>query len=296
MTRRILAITTLHKGGEDAAEAAELWKMLGICAVGWSPNNFCRCGNKKQVEQLVKKENLSARAEEIWAFLSANDGDVVLAYSRDNTIAYVGEMDGPCRFTTANAIGDPKGKFEYPSQRKVKWWDEPHHFSRHNLPDYFAGQLGKRGVTVAEIIPDSKGVEGFVKIMKTCANSGSKLPGINEDAIKAGLVKYLHYSLDRLEKGLRIQSAEVTIGKDRKSRPDFIAEDKDGRTVLIECKGNAGEGTVEQIMGYSREYGKGKETRLMIVAFRINEACKLAATKVGNIELVECNLDFWKLG
>ena len=91
-----------------AAEAAEHWKILGICAIGWSPVNFCKCKTKKQVAELIRKENCTARTEEIWSFVSAHTGDIVLAYSRDNTIAYVGEIDGPCRFNTGNVIGDPK--------------------------------------------------------------------------------------------------------------------------------------------------------------------------------------------
>lgn len=44
-------------------------------------------------------------------------------------------------------------------------------------------------------------------------------------------------------------------------------------------------------------YGKEVRTdcRLMIVAFRILKACGLAARKAGNIELVECDLDFSKI-
>ena len=57
----------------------------------------------------------------------------------------------------------------------------------------------------------------------------------------------------------------------------------------------AGESAVEQILSYKKEYGKDKDARLMIVALRINEACKSAARKVGNIELVECDLDFHRI-
>ena len=155
----------------------------------------------------------------LWNFVrEISEGDLVLAYSRSNTIAYVGEVKGSCKFNRRNSIGDPRGRFDYSHQREVEWWDEPHHFNRHDLPKYFADQFGKRGVTVAEIKPNSKGFAGFIKVVKVCANSGSKLPGINEDAIKAGLVKYLYLSLDRLEKGLTIKNAEVAIGKKKRDR------------------------------------------------------------------------------
>ncbi len=87
--------------------------------------------------------------------------------------------------------------------------------------------------------------------------------------------------------------AEVAIGKDKRQRPDFIAEDKKGKTVIIECKGTAGEAAVDQILDYQKKYGKKKDTRLIIVAFRFTDACKSYANRVGNVELFECNLG-WK--
>lgn len=296
MTGRIFAITTYHEH-DKAAEAAEEWKRLGICAIGWSEINFCRYKSKEKIKQRLREKYYERGSEDIWNFvMEISEGDLVLAYSRNNTIAYVGEVKGPCKYNRKNSVGDPKGRFDYAHQREVEWWDEPHHFNRHDLPKYFADQFGKRGVTVAEINPNSKGFEGFIKIVKACANSGSKLPGINEDAIKAGLVKYLYHSLDKLEKGLTIKYAEVAIGKRKKKpRPDFIAEDKQGRPVIIECKGTAGEAAVEQVQGYGKEYGAGKNHRLVIVAFRINNACRLAARKAGNIELFECDLTFHKI-
>jgi len=297
MTSKVFAVTTYHKSGEKSAEAAEEWKRLGICAIGWSyVQNFCRCKSKEEVTERLRKSGGKYGAEDIWNFVGKmSDGDLVLAYSRNNTIAYVGEVEGPCKFDRGNVIGDSNGKFDYAYQRKVGWWDEPHHFDRYDLPEYFATQFGKRGITVAEIDVGSKGFEGFIRVVKACASSSSKFPGISEDAIKAGLLKHLYHSLDRLEKGLIVKKAEVAIGKQRRPRPDFIAEDKEGRIVLIECKGTAGENAVDQIEGYRKEYGKGKDSRSMIVAFRINEACRLAARKAGNVELIECDLEFHKI-
>lgn len=300
MTGRIFAITTYHEGARKATEAAELWKNLGICAIGWSDINLCESGvfrSEEEIKQALRGKGYRPQeSKNIWYFIKEmNEGDLVLAYSRNNTIAYVGEIKGPCKRNVRNPIGDPKGRFDYAHQRKVEWWKEPHHFDRHDLPRYFADQFGKRGVTVAEIMPRAKGFEKFIKIIKTCARSGSRLPGINEDAIKAGLVKYLYGSLDKLEQGLKIKNAEIAIGKKRRPRPDFTAEDKEGRTVVIECKGTAGENAIEQVQGYRKEYSRGTEPRLMIVAFTITDSCRLAARKAGNIELVECDLDFHKI-
>ncbi|MEM2102668.1 MAG: hypothetical protein QXM22_04065 [Candidatus Bathyarchaeia archaeon] len=294
MASRAFAITTFHTSlGNKAIEAAEEWKRLEICAIGWSRVPYlCKCKSKEEVTDQLRKYGYSSYgAEDIWKFVGEmKEGDLVFAYSRNNTIAYVGLVDGPCRLNRDNVIGDPKGEFRYAYQRKVRWWDEPHYFDRRDLPSYFADQFGKKGITVAEIDVGSKGLEGLIKIVKTCAISSSKFPGINEDVIKAGLLKYLHHSLDRLEKGLILKSAEVPIGK--RKRPDFIAEDAHGKTVLIECKGTAAESAVEQIRNYGKEYGK--DSRLLVVAFRITDTCRSAAKKA-NVELVECDLDFYKI-
>jgi len=295
MAGRIFAITT-YETRRKAEWVAEEWKRLGICAIGWSAVNFCTCKSKEEIRRLLINEGYTRGVEDVWSFVGEmSEGDLVLAYSRHNTIAYVGVVKGPCKFVTDNSVGDPDGEFGCPHQREVEWWDEPHHFDRYDLPRYFAEQFGRHGKTVVEINPGSKGFKGFIRIIKTCADSGSRVPGINEDMVKSGLIKYLHSTLNKLEKGLKILNAEAVIGKTKKPRPDFIAEDKAGRTVIIECKGIAGESAVEQIQRYQREYGKGKDCRLMIVAFRFKERCKEKAKKLGNIELVECDLTFNKI-
>jgi hypothetical protein len=294
MAGKIFAITTHHK---HSKEAAEEWKRLGICAIGWAPINLCKCRSVEEIKKRLRREDYGTmKAKQIWCFVKRiSKGDIILAYSRGKTIAYVGEVkDNRCRLNQKNIIGDPDG-YDYPNQRRVGWWEEPHHFDCHDLPPYLAKQFGKRGVTVAEIDPSPKGFEEFIEIVKACANSGSKLPGINEDGVKAGLVKYLNHSLEKLEPGLTIKHAEVAIGEQKRAIPDFIAKDRRGRTVLIECKGIAGEASVRQIKDYEKEYSKGENSRLIIFAFRVNKACRLAAKKERNVELVECDLDFQKI-
>jgi predicted Mrr-cat superfamily restriction endonuclease len=216
MARRIFAIITHHKLGNEV-EAAELWKRQGICTFGWPNFNFCRYRSEEAIRECLKKENRDTRrTKEIWRFVrEIKKGDLVLAYTRKNTIAYVGEVKGPCEFNTGNDVGNLEGKFYYPHQRKVKWWNEPHHFNRRDLPENFCDQLGKHGVIVAEIDPGSKGFEAFIEMIKVCASSGSKIAGINEDTVKAGLVKHLNHAIDRLEQGLIIKDAEIAIGKQK---------------------------------------------------------------------------------
>ena len=87
-------------------------------------------------------------------FRQIDRGDVILAYSGDNRIAYVGEVeDGRPLEATNNIVGDYNSKFgfDYPYQYKVTWFDKPHHFSRKSLPDWLWSQLGKRGKSVVQI-------------------------------------------------------------------------------------------------------------------------------------------------
>lgn len=129
MVRRIFAITTYHEPGERASVAAEEWRRLGVCAIGWSDINFCLCKDKDHVIKRLREKNYDIRgAEDIWRFLKEiSEDDLILAYSRDNTIAYVGVVKGPIEYNRTNSIGDPNGEFDYAHQRKVEWWDEPHH-------------------------------------------------------------------------------------------------------------------------------------------------------------------------
>jgi len=286
----ILEIKTHHDNPEEAAEE---WRRLGVCAIGFVGLGDFRARSKRELEKRAPEGYTQLDIDQVWSFCrELKNGDLILAYTKHNTIAYVGEVDGPYEFREDNVVGNPKG-FGYPRQRQVEWWAEPHHFDRRNLPPYFAKQFGKRRFAIRPIDPGPYGFDGFVKILKSCPISGSRIPGMNEDMVKAGLVKYLYRSLDALEPGLRIKHVEPSI--QRRKRPDFIAADKKGRPVLIECKGTASGDAVDQIKQYEKLYGMKKSSRLMIVAFKIDEMCMSAAKRAGNVELFECNLDFRKI-
>jgi len=68
MTGKIFAITTYHKP-DRAALAAEEWRRLGICAIGWSPINLCLCQSKEEIRQKLKDNDYEVRGvEDIWNF------------------------------------------------------------------------------------------------------------------------------------------------------------------------------------------------------------------------------------
>lgn len=277
--RNIWAIVTHHKDPEGAAEA---WKREKVCAIGWS-----RYGDLRKVRRKVlRAEPPFARERQL--FLDIQRDDVVLAYSTHNTIAYIGKIvklySGQ---TSDNEVGRENG-FDYRNQLKVEWWPEPHHFNRSELPSWLGKQLGRRGKTVVKLDLGKYGFDQTIEIIKKCARSGSALDEF-EDLAKAGLRKYLHNRIDKLEPELEIVSAERFTSKTDK--PDFTGRDKDGNVVLIECKGTADIGDCDQIEDYGKHYKAEKKPRLMLVAFGFDADCRKAAISKG-IELIECNLDF----
>ncbi|MGD0145975.1 MAG: hypothetical protein ABSB53_03870 [Nitrososphaerales archaeon] len=222
-------------------------------------------------------------------FLGIRKGDIVLAYTKDRRISYVGEVTSNYKPNqTKNAVGKPEkmGGFEYPNQFKVKWWDEPYDFFKEDL-GVFGSQIGKPYKTVTPIELGRLSFERFKKFLATGVPSGSASHGLDEDTIKAGILKYLKGNLDVLESGLKPKKAERRITE--KDQPDFMAEDARGREVLIECKGTAGSDAVEQL----ERYGKSRrDARLMLIAYRIDEECRRIAKGKPRIELYECDLKF----
>lgn len=275
---KIYAIVT-HRERPD--EAAEAWKEYNVCAIGFH-------GDKSLKK--VKDEYLAADAR---VFLKIEKGDVILAYTWGNRIAYVGDIvDGEYTYTKKNAVGRSKeqGGFGYPHQFEVAWWDKPYDFSRYDLPKFIWNQLGKRGRTVIPIMLYRRSFDQVKQIIITNGESGSLSYDVNEDMIKAGMRKYLRRHINSLEKGLKITKAETSISES--DRPDFIAQDERGKTVIIECKGSAFPTDLDQLERYGKDFAKEKP-RLMLVAFRIADECAtLAEKKNPKIELVECDLTF----
>lgn len=270
----------------NPSEAAEAWKRDGVCAIGWT-NKWE--GDIRKVKQSILSKN-RAFAVARTQFLDIRKEDLVLAYARNNMIAYVGEVKGGYRYSRDNEVGRKDG-FNYPNQLQVDWWPEPHHFDRKELPSWLASQLGKIGKTITKIETYDYGCERTIAIIRTCPTPGSALAQI-EDLVKAGIRKYLPNVIGDLEPGLRLTGAEHSISA--ADRPDFIAIDRNERTVIIECKGTAKERDCEQVERYGKTF-KSKNPRLMLVAFKFQEGCEKAAKKRG-LELVECELRFKKVG
>jgi hypothetical protein len=152
----IYAITTYHTP-EGAPDAAEAWREERVCAIGYSGEN---------------NEELHPAAE---LFRQIGQGDLILAYSRRNRIAYVGEIKDrkplPIETAKMNLVGrdESDGGFGYENQRNVTWYGKPHHFSRLCLPPPLSNQLGKRGKTVVQIELKGKSFREVKDIIMTSA-------------------------------------------------------------------------------------------------------------------------------
>lgn len=291
---KIFAIITYHEP-KEREEAAEAWKIDKVAAIGWS-----RVGDLRKIhtfEQLSRKLSPGSRGpKSLWTFLKeVKKGDLILAYATKNVIAYVGEVTGRYEFETKNNVGiNPrKGGFGYSHQKHVKWWMNPHHFSRSSLPKDIAEQLGLQGRTIVELNPGSLGFKGFRGYLESNAKSlTSTSLNLNEDTIKAGIRKHLHSSLPGFENKLKITHAERGV-KDHK-RPDFQAKDERGNLVLVECKGVADEKAINQVKGYLKSFSKKPGTRALLIAFVTTPKCRDLAKK-HKIELFECNLSFTRV-
>jgi RecB family endonuclease NucS len=272
----IYAITTHH---ERKHEAANAWQECGVCAIGWESG-----------------ENSQSRL-----FRNIQKGDLVLAFIGGSSIAFVGQIDGPYVETYKNIVGkkESDGGFGYPYQYKVNWYDEPCHFQKTDLPQWLADQIGKPHKTVVRLQLDRWSCDEVKNIILTTVKSGSSF-GVNEDTVKAGIGKYLHRHIDALEKGLKIKVSEEYISET--DRLDFRAEDKDAKTVIIECKGHALPTDCDQLKRYEKTMARKQKKapggiprpiRLMLVAFNFEAGCRKEAAK-NQIELFECDLTFRK--
>ena len=70
-----------------------------------------------------------------------------------------------------------------------------------------------------------------------------------------------------------------------------MAEDRNGRQVVIECKGRADVRSLEQLAERYRKFAD-RSARLFLIAFRIDDECRRLAKRYPNVELREVDLKF----
>lgn len=286
MMAAIYNIVTHH---ERPIEAAEVWISEGVCAVGYCGDvNATNIKSRDDLNKLALRKKCDTRSiNKLCTFLQIEKGDIILAYIGDSTVAAVGKIIGDYSYNTKNIVGkdEEDGGFEYRHQKEVKWFESPQHFDTGELPCVISKKLGQRGNTPTKIDYLAETFLKFIEIIPSTYKGK-----FNEDSVKAGISKYVRKNLDKLEIGLKITHEEKSINE--QNRPDFLAKDKNGTSVIIECKGYAESETIKQIKRYRSNYPKA--SRCFLIAMRISEDCKKEAARNG-IEVFEVDLNFNKI-
>ena len=199
---KIYEIKTHHKRPREAAES---WRLDGICAVGY--------------RWTYEEEYPDGLPNDQWGlFPKMRKGDIVLAYARPCMVAYVGEVaDHKINYQKHNLTGRRHG---YWNQRAVTWWPEPNHFDPKDLPHWLHRQLGTRGTTIKEINLGNHTFSQAKAIIRTKPTSGSAFASQSEDTVKAGIRNYFLSNAHVFEPGLRIRKdrRKLHAATDRISR------------------------------------------------------------------------------
>lgn len=111
-------------------------------------------------------------------------------------------------------------------------------------------------------------------------------------SLERDVEEHLIRNLDTLETGLRFVERQVVIDV---GRVDILAEDADGRRVIIELKvGEAKDAAVGQIARYLGWYARrdGRSPRGMLIASDFPEPVRYAAEAVKDLALVRYRVQF----
>jgi len=135
---QVIKIVTHHK---DPKRAAEILYEDGVVAVGWTDFGDLTGKTKDEIQQISQAKwggsNLSSLkdANQLITFRDKiHKGDLIIAYSRNNTVAMIGEIEGDYYFDDKNRVGNINGELGYANQLKVVWWEKPRNFNRSKLP------------------------------------------------------------------------------------------------------------------------------------------------------------------
>jgi len=309
LSPKLVRIVTHH---ENPKLAAELFLEEGIVAIGFDlGRSFTGMSKDEMRNAFIEEWGASDQQAVLWtatvmSFMQdIKIGDVVLAYMGDNIVAAVGDVIGEYEYNTQNKVGDPDGEVGYPQQRKVRWWPSPKYFNRSYLPDdlykwvALPATLYTKEYNIEELrtflqtIPSGE-KEGGVEIMES-ADGGHWFP------VETLLRDFLARNLQFIEEGLslfRDASGREGIEYPTDTGPiDLLAMDKNGDLIVFELKVSRGPdralGQLMRYMGWVRSQLAGaKDVKGVIVAGKIDDGLKLAASENPKIKLLEYDLSF----
>lgn len=284
---KIYSIMTHHKNPEEAAEE---WVREGICAIG-DFRGIATTDLNTIIEELKNLPKKTMWVKEVLRFWEIQKGDIIIANQGKGMVSALGVVvDDDYEFNQKNIIGS-KNNFGYPHQKKVRWLQSPREFRSEHLK-HLLGRLTQRGKTIIEI--DGHNSEEFLHSLEGL-NIPSHEGSYNEELVKAGLSKYVKRNIDHFETGMTIEREERNI--DNENRPDFLARDKNGVNVIIECKGSlVNKHNIGQVIRYRNRYRKvsSQNARYFLVAFSFDRDATILGKKE-DVEMFEVGLTFKKI-
>lgn len=311
MSPKLVRIMTHH---ENPKRAAELFIEESVVAIGFDigiDRPFTGMSRDEIKNVFMEEWGASDQQAAIWTATVVNFihevkiGDIVLAYMGGNIVAAVGEVIGDYEYNDKNKVGDPNGEIQYPNQRKVRWWSSPRYFHRSKLPT----DLYKWVALPATLYTREYDMAQFKAILQGIPSEGIAMEvqptvGLEEArafALETHLRDFLARNLQLIEEGLSLFRDET--GREGIEYPtdtgpiDLLAVNRNGDFVVFELKVSRGPdralGQLMRYMGWVRKKLAGtKDVRGIIVAQRMDDGLKLAASENPRIRLLEYELSF----
>jgi RecB family endonuclease NucS len=218
---------------------------------------------------------MTTMAKAIRAFLTSAGGKVTAAQIRQ---AINTQYPGQWKATTLQAhlyacvANNPKAYIHHPSAQK---------FLYHNTDGTF--ELYSEDLHGPNEWAPSEGEDEIAEVSELAETSIS---------LERDIEDHLIHHLDTLEKGLKFVGRQFNTDV---GRIDILAEDKNGRRVVIEVKvGEAKDSAVGQVARYLGWFAKldGKPPRGMLVAAEFPDGVRYASSAVSNLTLHAYRVSF----
>ena len=218
---------------------------------------------------------MATMAQAIRSYLEATEGQVTAEQIRDHINSHY-----PDRWAESNlkaelyacAVNKPKAYVHHPYAKKFLY--------KHNDGTYelYSEQLHGPNEWVPDISDDETG--GVAELAETTIS------------LERDIEDHLVHHLETIEEGLKLVGRQVRTDV---GRVDILAEDGDGRQVIIEVKvGEAKDSSIGQIARYLGWYSKTgqKPARGILIASTFPEGVQYGAAAVSNLRLMAYRMHF----
>ena len=288
----IWRIHTHHKSDLIKEEAGILWLEEGIIAVGFGGFDYENLAEDDILDKLIvywpfyrideveNVDDLTHYNTLIKPMLRFRDeiqiGDIVIGYIGHNVVAACGKVTGEYKYEIGNQIGDPEGRFNYPQQRSVEWFEKPRFFKRHHFPQPIPGAIATPP-TIIKIEYDANEFMKILEDLKTKVDVEEQMP--SKIMPEKDLYQYIEDHKDSLLKALKLK--EITdkqkLYRSRRGfdiKIDYLALDERGNLTVIEVKREVTQRDIGQLLTYLKvvaEEENTKNVRGIFLAQKCNE-------------------------